>query len=148
MADTNGGRGNPGMSGPVGAEADRPTGESTASIGPAAALAAADAGDCGKHPGIVIRQGPTGPRAALSDGPDVWEVIVAMHAVHHEDAALQGERLRSELCTVTGLTAVQVSAALDYYAAHPTGVDERIAANDDAARRAQRPPAAGGLPAG
>ncbi|RSM64056.1 hypothetical protein DMB66_21330 [Actinoplanes sp. ATCC 53533] len=73
---------------------------------------------------------------------------MAMHAVHDEDPARQGERLRSELCIVTGLTVVQVSAVLDYYAAYPKDVDERIAANDEAAQRAQRPPAVGGLPAG
>jgi hypothetical protein len=27
------------------------------------------------HPGIVYRDGPTGRRAALAVGPDVWEVI-------------------------------------------------------------------------
>jgi hypothetical protein len=43
--------------------------------------------------------------------------------------------------TVTGLTAVEVSAAPDYYAAHPKHVDERITANDEAA---QQPSAAGG----
>jgi hypothetical protein len=26
------------------------------------------------HPGIVFRDGPTGRRAALAGGPDVWEV--------------------------------------------------------------------------
>ena len=27
------------------------------------------------HPGIVFRPGPTGRRAALARGPDVWEVM-------------------------------------------------------------------------
>ena len=33
-----------------------------------------------QHPGIVIRPGPTGPRAALVAGPDVSEIISAIHA--------------------------------------------------------------------
>ena len=28
-----------------------------------------------EHPGIVFRGGPTGRRAALAGGPDVWEVM-------------------------------------------------------------------------
>ena len=28
-----------------------------------------------EFPGIVFRSGPTGRRAALADGPDVWEVV-------------------------------------------------------------------------
>src|ERR671923_1890321 len=32
------------------------------------------------HPGIVFREGPTGRRAALAGGPDVWEVMSAIRA--------------------------------------------------------------------
>jgi hypothetical protein len=91
-------------------------------------------------PGIVIRPGPTGPRAALVDGPDIWEVIGALRAVRDEDPSRSGSVLHSELRTVTGLTTEQVSAVLGYYAAHPEDVDARIAANDEAAERALRPP--------
>ena len=95
-------------------------------------------GGRGGHPGIVIRPGPTGPRAALGDGPDVWEVIGALHALRGEDPTRHGEALLGELCTVTGLTAAQVSAALDYYTAHPGEIDTRISANHDAAQQAMR----------
>jgi hypothetical protein len=93
-----------------------------------------------------MRPGPTGPRAALVDGPDVWEVIGALHALRDEDPFRHGEALRGDLRTVTGLTAAQVAATLDYYTAHPEDVDTRIAANTEAAGRAQRPPTAGGSP--
>jgi hypothetical protein len=82
----------------------------------------------------------------LFDGPDVWEVIAALHALRDEDPVAHGEVLRSELRTVTGLTTAQVAAALDYYTAHPEDVDARIAGNDETAERAQRPPTAGGPP--
>ncbi len=39
-----------------------------------------------EHPGIVFRDGPTGRRAALAGGPDVWEVI----------ATLKGGKARGE----------------------------------------------------
>ncbi|MFG2043915.1 hypothetical protein [Dactylosporangium sp. NPDC048998] len=121
-------------------------GRTTASSGSASAhIPAADGGSC-EHPGIVMRPGPTGPRAALSDGPDVWEVIAALHAIRHEDPTWHGEALRSELRTVTGLTTAQIAAALDYYTAHPDDIDRRIAGNNEAAERAQQPPAADGPP--
>lgn len=100
--------------------------------------------DAGEHPGIVIRRGPTGLRAALFDGPDVWEVIAALHALRDEDPGRRGDALRSELCTVTGLTTAQVAAALDYYTAHPEDVDTRIAGNTETAEWAMRSSTAGG----
>jgi hypothetical protein len=51
----------------------------------------------------------------LFDGPDVWEVIAALHALRDEDPTRHGEALNRELRTVTGLTTAQVAAALDYY---------------------------------
>src|SRR5499427_998782 len=40
-----------------------------------------------EHPGIVFRPGPTGRRAGLAGGPDVWEIIRAIksaRAAEHE----------------------------------------------------------------
>src|SRR5881227_2909536 len=31
-----------------------------------------------EHPGVIFRSGPTGRRAALAGGPDVWEVMRAI----------------------------------------------------------------------
>jgi hypothetical protein len=143
MAEANSGHGDTVPYGSVSAETAEPTTASPSSPGSRAAHAASDVRDCQEHPGITSRPGPTGPRAALLDGPDVWEVIAALHALRDEDPSLRGESLRSELCTVTGLTAVQVSVVLDYYAAHPHDVDRRIADNTEAGEREQRPPAAG-----
>jgi len=100
----------------------------------------------GEHPGVVMRPGPAGRRAALCDGPDVWEVIAALHALRDEDPNRHGEALAGDLCAVTRLTAVQVAAALDYYTADPDDIDTRIGDNDDTAEPAQRPPTAGGPP--
>jgi hypothetical protein len=92
-----------------------------------------------EHPGVVFRDGPTGRRAALADGPDVWEVVSALRDVTAEDAAgPTGEALVSELVEVTGLSARQVRAAARYYAAYPDEVDVRIAANRAAAEREEQ----------
>lgn len=91
-----------------------------------------------EQPGIVFRPGPTGRRAALSGGPDVWEVVGSLHAIREEVPDLDGEALLDELATVTGLSRDQVGVALRYYAAFPDEIDERIASNREVAEREER----------
>ena len=142
MTDINDGPGNALPAAPEHPAIDR----TTATRGSAATpTSTACSGSCA-HPGIVMRPGPTGPRAGLVDGPDVWEVIGARHALRDEDPARHGEALRGDLRTVTGLTTAQVVAALDYYTAHPEDVDTRITVNTETAERAQRPQPAAGRP--
>jgi hypothetical protein len=91
-----------------------------------------------EHPGIVFRAGPTGRRAALAGGPDVWEVIGALNAIRDDEPDLEGDPLLTELASVTGLSATQVTTALRYYASYPTEIDERLARNRDVAEREER----------
>ena len=91
-----------------------------------------------EHPGIVFRPGPTGRRAALAGGPDVWEVIAALNAIHDESPGLEGNALISELASVTGLNHDRVNVALRYYAAYPQEIDERIASNAEVAEREEQ----------
>ena len=88
-----------------------------------------------EHPGIVFRDGPTGRRAALVSGPDVWEVIGALHALREESPTLRDDDLREALAEVSGLSAEHVATALRYYVAYPEEIDERIAANETEAAR-------------
>lgn len=91
-----------------------------------------------EHPGVIFRPGPTGRRAALSGGPDVWEVIAALNAVRDEDPQAERASLLSELGKVTGLTSAQVGVALRYYSAYPDEIDERIVLNREAADREEQ----------
>lgn len=91
-----------------------------------------------EHPGIVFRPGPTGRRAALAGGPDVWELVAALKAIRDESSDLEGDALIGELATVTGLSPDRVGVALRYYAAYPEEVDERIASNADVAEREEQ----------
>jgi hypothetical protein len=90
-----------------------------------------------EHPGIVFRPGPTGRRAGLVTGPDVWEVIGALQAVRAEDSDLADEALIAAVAEGTGLSPRVVRIAIRYYAAYPAEVEERIAANHEAAREAE-----------
>lgn len=85
------------------------------------------------HPGIVFRAGPSGRRAALGRGPDVWEVIGLIRSL---DA--HGETALGEAATWLGLSEALVRVALGYYGEFPNEIDAEIAANDAAAERAER----------
>lgn len=82
------------------------------------------------HPGIVFRDGPTGRRAALAAGPDVWEVIETLR-----DTGLSGEEAVAATAEWGNLTPVQVHAAVEYYAEYREEVDERILLNREEAER-------------
>ena len=73
---------------------------------------------------ITYRDGPTGPRAALIGGPDVWEVIQTLNScAGRRDLAVPAT------AELLNLTDEQVQAAIDYQAAHPHEIDVRIAHN-------------------
>jgi len=79
------------------------------------------------HPLIVFRDGPTGRRAALVSGPDVWQIV---------DGLIGGDVPESErvprAAELLNLPVSHVLAALRYYADHTDEIDQRIAANDEA----------------
>jgi hypothetical protein len=83
-----------------------------------------------EHPGVVFRGGPTGRRAALAAGPDIWEVA----AVVAQQEGSPKERLAGA-AEHLGLPVHQVEIAAAYRAAHRAEIDRRIAANLDAANR-------------
>jgi hypothetical protein len=84
------------------------------------------------HPGIVFRDGPTGRRAGLSGGPDVWEVMAAVRA-----SGLTGEDAVRAAAEWGNLTAEQVRTAVRYYGAYPEEIDERVRRNVEEADAAE-----------
>jgi hypothetical protein len=81
------------------------------------------------HPGIVFRSGPTGRRAALADGPDIWEVV--QNFSDWEDQ----KHAATERVGASSLYPHQIRQALRYYAEFPDEIDERIKQNQEAADR-------------
>ena len=78
------------------------------------------------HPGIVFRDGPTGRRAAVIDGPDVWEI-----ARIPSNTGTTGEAAVADVVLHRGLRPDQARAAVDYYAAYPDEINSRIRQNDE-----------------
>ena len=74
--------------------------------------------------GIVFRNGPTGRRAALSGGPDVWELMATLKS----DKA-GGEEVIASTAELLKLTDSQVRTAVRYYGAFPDEIDQRITRN-------------------
>jgi len=82
-------------------------------------------------PGIVFRSGPTGRRAGIAGGPDVWEIARDLKGVAGEGAADPIEAV----ARVSGLDRGMVELGASYYAAYPDDIDERIRINEQAAER-------------
>ncbi len=85
------------------------------------------------HPGVVFRDGPAGRRAALSGGPDVWEVIAAVRR-----SGLDGENALAAAAEWGSLSLAQVRAAVHYYAEYQQEIDERITRNVEEADAAEQ----------
>jgi hypothetical protein len=74
-----------------------------------------------EHPGIVFRGGPTGRRAALAGGPDVWELMATLRGGN-----ARGEEAIAATAELLNLSDSQVRTAVRYYGAFPEEIDRRI----------------------
>src|SRR5438552_227241 len=86
-----------------------------------------------RFPGVVYRDGPTGRRAGLVGGPDIWEVV---RDLRH--APGRGMKRVEHLAQEIGLTVERVQLATDFYAEYPDEVDALIEADERAAKRVRR----------
>lgn len=84
------------------------------------------------HPLVRFVDGPTGRRARLIQGPDVWEIISFLQ---RSDAT--GEDKVAHATQWFDVPASHVEAALAYYSAFPDEIDDRIRANEDALAEAE-----------
>jgi Ribbon-helix-helix protein, copG family len=89
--------------------------------------------DSASHPGIVFKPGPSGRRAALAGGPDVWEVLAALRHAEGSEAERVGAAAGQ-----LGIHERQVVIALDYAATHREEIEARIEANERALNDAER----------
>jgi hypothetical protein len=85
------------------------------------------------YPSVFYRGGPSGRRAALAGGPDVWEVIVA---VRH--APGEGDVKIVDAAKQMGLPERMIRLAISYASAYPDEVEDRIALNEAAAEQARQ----------
>jgi hypothetical protein len=87
-----------------------------------------------EHPGVAFRDGPTGRRAGLVAGPDVWEVVRAVRSAREAEPDLAEEPVVELVARNTGIPVRMVRTAVRYWAAYPGEIDTEI---DTAARAEQ-----------
>jgi hypothetical protein len=81
------------------------------------------------HPGIAFNPGPTGRRAVVMGGPDVWELIGGFPEGDFSDEAVK------YVAQSLLLPEWKVRAGLRYYSEFRDEIDDRIRLNDEAAER-------------
>lgn len=79
-----------------------------------------------EHPGVVFRDGPTGRRAGLVAGPDVWEVVRAVRSARTAEPDLEEEPLLALVADNAGLPFRLIRTAVRYWAAYPGEIDAEI----------------------
>jgi hypothetical protein len=79
-----------------------------------------------EHPGVVFKDGPSGRRAALAFGPDVWEVVKFLREIDE-----RGPDAVSAAVEMLRLSEAQVRIAMHYYSAYPDEIDDEISQADE-----------------
>jgi hypothetical protein len=85
-----------------------------------------------EHPGIVFRGGPSGRRAALAGGPDIWELMATL-----KSGRARGEEAIAATAELLNLPETQVRTAVRYYGSFADEIDRRIALNAEDADEAE-----------
>jgi hypothetical protein len=85
-----------------------------------------------RHPRITFKDGPTGRRAAIVGGPDVWELVSLV-----EELDATGEDAVAEAAAWMSLPVDDVRAGLAYAAEYRDEIQARITLNLEAAEEAE-----------
>jgi hypothetical protein len=90
-----------------------------------------------EHPGVVFRDGPTGRRAALAGGPDIWEVVRAVKSARAAEPDLAEDDVLAVVVANAGVPLRSVRIAVSYWASYPAEIDAEIDAADHAETAAE-----------
>jgi hypothetical protein len=84
------------------------------------------------HPGVIFKDGPSGRRAALAFGPDVWEIIKFLREVDE-----RGPGAIEAAAEVFAVDTGRISTAISYYGDFAGEIDTEITAADETSARAE-----------
>ena len=85
------------------------------------------------HPGVIFKDGPSGRRAALAYGPDVWEVIKFLREIDE-----RGPAAIDAAAEVFAADTSRIATAISYYGDYADEIDVEIAEADEASARAEQ----------
>ena len=91
-----------------------------------------------EHPGVIFRAGPTGRRAGLVNGPDVWEIVRAVRSARAAEPDLGEQELLALVAENTGVPVRLIRVATGYWASYPDEIDAEVAAADAAEENAEQ----------
>ena len=86
-----------------------------------------------EHPGIVFKSGPSGRRAALAYGPDVWEIVKFLREIDE-----RGPAALAAAAEVFAVDVNRISTVVSYYGDHRDEIDAEIQAAEQASARAEQ----------
>src|SRR5579859_4994600 len=84
------------------------------------------------HPGVIFKDGPSGRRAALAFGPDIWEIIKFLREVDE-----RGPGAIDAAAEVFAVDTSRISTAISYYGDFADEIGAEIAEADEASARAE-----------
>src|SRR5258707_6901813 len=84
------------------------------------------------HPGVIFKDGPSGRRAALAYGPDIWEIIKFLREVDE-----RGPAALDAAAEVFAVDASRIATAVSYYGDYRDEIDTEISDADEASARAE-----------
>jgi hypothetical protein len=84
------------------------------------------------HTGVIFKDGPSGRRAALAYGPDIWEIIKFLREIDERGAAAL-----DAAAEVLAVDPSRIATAVSYYTDYPEEIDVEIADAEDASARAE-----------
>ena len=73
------------------------------------------------HPGVVFKEGPSGRRAALAYGPDIWEGIKFLREIDE-----RGPGAVDAAAEVFAVDASRISTAISYYSDYADEIVNRV----------------------
>lgn len=85
-----------------------------------------------EHPGILFKDGPSGRRAALAYGPDVWEVVTFLREIDE-----RGPDALAAAAEVFAVDVNRINTAVTYYGDHREEIDAEIEAAEQASVHAE-----------
>jgi sarcosine oxidase gamma subunit len=84
------------------------------------------------HPGVIFKDGPSGRRAALAYGPDIWEIIKFLHEVDE-----RGPAAMDAAADVFAVDTSRISTAISYYGDYAAEIDAEVAEAEEASIHAE-----------
>lgn len=84
------------------------------------------------HPGVIFKDGPSGRRAALAYGPDVWEVIKFLREVDE-----RGPAALAAAAEVFAVDTSRIATVISYYGDYADDIDAEISDANEASARAE-----------